>query len=149
MFPFANGRQMLGLSHRGDSRSDKTFKPMAVWASCHAAKESQWWVIIKGDENVFLFKSFKATWGQSGLNGLLEVFTYPRFRLEGGACVMTEVGDGMVGWSASKPKCSGREPGRTIVGVGPEILGGVSLEKNGVKLTVWGSTLFTTPPPPV
>lgn len=52
--------------------------------------------------------------------------THPRVRLEGGACVMTEVGDGMVGWRASKPKCSGREPGRTIVGVGAELLGGVS-----------------------
>lgn len=26
---------------------------------------------------------------------------YPSWRLEGGACVMTEVGDGMVGCSAS------------------------------------------------
>lgn len=47
-------------------------------------------------------------------------------RLEGGACVMTEVGEGMVGWRPSKPKCSGREPGRTMVGVGAELLGGVS-----------------------
>lgn len=54
-------------------------------------------------------------------------FTHPRLvRLEGGACVMTEVGEGMVGWRASKPKCSEREPGRTIVGVGAELLGGVS-----------------------
>lgn len=45
---------------------------------------------------------------------------------------MTEVGDGMVGWRASKPKCSGREPGRTIVGVGAELLGGVSWEINSV-----------------
>lgn len=49
-------------------------------------------------------------------------------RLEGGACVMTEVGEGMVGWRPSKPKCSGREPGRTMVGVGAEILGGVSCD---------------------
>lgn len=40
--------------------------------------------------------------------------------------MMTDVGEGMVGCRASKPKCSGSEPGRTIVGVGAEFLGGVS-----------------------
>lgn len=54
--------------------------------------------------------------------------THPKVRFEGGACVMTEVGDGMVGWRASKPKCSGREPGRTMAGVGAEFLGGMSWE---------------------
>ena len=59
-------------------------------------------------------------------------------RLEGGVGVMTEVGEGMVGCRASKPKWSGREPGLgrigrapclTMVGVGAELstdLGGVS-----------------------
>lgn len=42
---------------------------------------------------------------------------------------MTEVGEGMVGWKASKPGWRGREPGRTIVGVGAEILGGASWEE--------------------
>lgn len=35
---------------------------------------------------------------------------------------MTEVGEGSVGCRGSYPKCSGRDPGRTIVGVGVEMI---------------------------
>lgn len=63
---------------------------------------------------------------QSQLGGL----THPRVRLEGGVCVMTDVSEGMVGCMASKPRCRGREPGRTMVGVGAELLGGVSWENS-------------------
>lgn len=55
--------------------------------------------------------------------------------LEGGACVITDVGDGNVGWRASLLKCRGREPGRTIVGVGAELATGferISWEKNTI-----------------
>lgn len=63
-------------------------------------------------------------WSRSEVGARFFV-AYPKLvRLEGGACVMTEVGEGMVGWRASKLKC--REPGRTMVGVGAELLGGVS-----------------------
>lgn len=65
-------------------------------------------------------------WSRSEVISRLFVAHPKLVRLEGGACVMTEVGEGMVGWRASKPKCSGREPGRTMVGVGAELLGGVS-----------------------
>lgn len=49
---------------------------------------------------------------------------YPSCLLEGGACVITEVGDGRVGCSTSVVRCRGREPGRTIVGVGAELATG-------------------------
>lgn len=82
-------------------------------------------------QNMFFKLEFILSWRLS-LKSLAKTnqriwnLTYPKVRFEGGACVMTEVGDGMVGCRASKPKCSGREPGRTIVGVGAEFLGGVS-----------------------
>lgn len=38
--------------------------------------------------------------------------------LEGGVRVMTDVGDGWVGFIESYAKCRGSEPGRTMVGVG-------------------------------
>lgn len=62
---------------------------------------------------------------------------------------MTEVGDGMVGWKPSKPRCSGREPGRIIVGVGAELLGGVSWESStSCKETPFSlHTILTTPSP--
>lgn len=50
--------------------------------------------------------------------------------LEGGVRVMTDVGDGWVGFIASYPKCRGSDPGRTMVGVGvalaAAVLGGTS-----------------------
>lgn len=49
---------------------------------------------------------------------------YPSCLLEGGACVITDVGEGRVGCSESLLKCKGREPGRTIVGVGAELAEG-------------------------
>lgn len=49
---------------------------------------------------------------------------YPSCLLEGGACVITDVGEGRVGCSGSLLKCRGREPGRTIVGVGAELTKG-------------------------
>ena len=46
---------------------------------------------------------------------------------------MTEVGEGMVGCRASKPRWRGSEPGRTMVGVGAELTAG----RGGVS---WGDT---------
>lgn len=51
--------------------------------------------------------------------------TYPSCLLAGGAWVMTEVGEGSVGCRGSYPKCSGSEPGRTMVGVGVETMTGL------------------------
>lgn len=51
--------------------------------------------------------------------------TYPSCLLAGGAWVMTEVGEGSVGCRGSYPKCSGSEPGRTMVGVGVEMMTGL------------------------
>lgn len=52
------------------------------------------------------------------------LLTYPSCLLEGGACVMTEVGEGSVGCRGSYPKCSGKDPGRMMVGVGVEMITG-------------------------
>lgn len=40
---------------------------------------------------------------------------------DGGVLVITEVGEGWVGFMASNPWWSGSEPGRTMVGVGVEL----------------------------
>ena len=47
--------------------------------------------------------------------------THPSCLLEGGVCVMTDVGEGSVGFSESNPMWRGSEPGRTMVGVGAEL----------------------------
>lgn len=90
------------------------------------------WLLVSCRGDYFLTTSISwcctytnpGQWTSRGCKQQEHTAVYLSCLLEGGACVMTEVGEGRVGWSASLLKCRGREPGRTMVGVGAELTTG-------------------------